>query len=110
VVEPTRPLAPHRWVLTPSNLRVTDSCSVTFDAEQDTHARRLLDLLGVHACSELLEVLERSEDDRASLIGRLGQRPGAGQLADLLIEIEADSDGITRLRTIDALRRALAEK
>jgi hypothetical protein len=89
---------------------VTDSRSVIFDAEQDTCATRLLDLLGVRGCMELLEVLERSEHDRASLIGRLGQRPGAGRLADLLIEIESDSDGITRLRTIDALRRALAEK
>lgn len=45
--------------------------------------------------------------DRAALIGGLHQREDAGWLAELLRDIEADPEGITRLQVVEALRRAL---
>ena len=64
-------------------------------------------VLGRPASAELLEVLTRSEDERASVIGRLAARDDAAWLADLLAEIESDPDDITRLRLIHALREVL---
>jgi hypothetical protein len=56
------------------------------------------------AARELLDVLTRSDIDRATLIGRLNQREDASWLAELLIDIESDPDDITRLELIRALR------
>ena len=53
------------------------------------------------------EVLERSDADRAALIGRLHVRDDAAWLAELLIDLEDDVGEIARLRLVDALRSAL---
>jgi hypothetical protein len=63
--------------------------------------------LGTPAVQELLEALERSEKDRAALMGRLYVRDEARWLAELLIEIEEDPDDLARLSLIAALRRGL---
>jgi hypothetical protein len=49
-------------------------------------------------------VLSRPDADRAALIGRLHLREDAAWLAELLIDIEADSDDIARLQLVDGLR------
>lgn len=69
--------------------------------------RRVVEVLGPGTARELLDVLTRGEEDRAALVGRLSQRDDASALAEMLIEIEADPDDITRLRLIDGLERGL---
>jgi hypothetical protein len=69
--------------------------------------KRVVGILGEGASSDLLDVITRSEDDRAALIGRLSQRQDALWLAELLIEMETDPYDITRLRLIDTPHRAL---
>lgn len=64
-------------------------------------------MLGTLAVEELLEALEKSEEDRAALIGRLSVRDDARWLAELLIEIQEDPDDLVRLNLIAALRRGL---
>lgn len=59
------------------------------------------------AARELLEILERSDADRAALIGRLHVRDDAAWLAELLIDLEDDVGEIARLRLVDGLRRTL---
>ena len=61
--------------------------------------------LGEPAARELLDVLERSDADRAGLIGRLHARDDARWLAELLIDLEDDVGEIVRLRLVDGLRR-----
>jgi hypothetical protein len=63
--------------------------------------------LGEPAARELLDVLTRSDADRAALIGRLHQREDATWLAELLIDIESDPDDITRLELIRALQAVM---
>lgn len=70
---------------------------------------RVIACLGERAARELLEVLERSDEDRAALIGRLHAREHARWLAELLIDLEDDVGEIARFRLVDGLRRALAE-
>jgi len=82
---------------------------MSFGTEQDRYAQRLVELLGLGACRELLDILQRRSNERASLIGRLHQREDASGLTELLIEIESDPDDITRLRVMDALQRALVD-
>ena len=67
--------------------------------------QRVIAALGEPAARELLEVLERSDADRAALIGRLHVRDDAAWLAELLIDLEDDVAEIMRLRLIEALRR-----
>jgi hypothetical protein len=62
--------------------------------------------LGELAAQELLDVLTRSDADRAPLIGRLHGREDAAWLAELLIEIESDPDDLTRLKLIGAARHS----
>lgn len=62
---------------------------------------------GEPAARELLEVLERSDADRAALIGRLHVRDDAAWLAELLIDLEDDVGEISRIRLVDALRKSL---
>jgi hypothetical protein len=50
--------------------------------------QRVIAALGEPAARELLEVLERSDADRAALIGRLHVRDDAAWLAELLIDLE----------------------
>ncbi len=76
------------------------------DAFGDLGAR-IVAALGELASRELLDVLTRLDADRAALIGRLHQRDDTAWLAELLMDIESDPDGITRLQVVEALRRAL---
>jgi hypothetical protein len=75
--------------------------------ESDYLGSRIMSALGEPAARELLDVLTRSDADRAALIGQLHARADAAWLADLLIEMESDPDDITRLQVIGALRRVL---
>jgi hypothetical protein len=68
---------------------------------------RVVDILGPGAARELLDVLTRSEEDRAALIGRLSERDDAAWLAE--IETETETDDITRLRLIKGLGRVLLD-
>jgi hypothetical protein len=69
--------------------------------------QRVVTALGEPAARELLEVLERSDADRAALIGRLHVRDDAAWLAELLMDLEDDVGEIARLRLVDEIRRAL---
>jgi hypothetical protein len=64
---------------------------------------RIVAALGEPAARELLDVLTRSDADRAALIGRLHLREDASWLTELLIDIESDPDDITRVELIRAL-------
>ena len=44
--------------------------------------RRVVGILGEGAARELLDVMTRSEEDRAAIIGRLSQRDDATVLAE----------------------------
>lgn len=76
-------------------------------AYPDVVGARATSMLGTLAVEELLEAFEKSEEDRAALIGRLYVRDEARWLAELLIEIEEDPDDLVRLNLIAALRRGL---
>jgi hypothetical protein len=76
-------------------------------SESDDIGSRIVAALGEPAARELLDVLTRSDVDRAALIGRLHQRQDAGWLAELLMEIESDTDDLTRLGLIGALQAVL---
>jgi hypothetical protein len=58
--------------------------------------------LSVKPAHELLDVLTRSEADRAALIGRLSLRADAEWLAELLIDMEEDEPA--QLHSVEALR------
>lgn len=64
-------------------------------------------ILGVPAAAELLEVLNRSEEDPVHLIGRLLARDDTVTLGEALLEVESGPDDITGFRLIDALERVL---
>ena len=68
---------------------------------------RVVTALGEPAARELLEVLERSDADRAVLIGRLFIRDDAAWLAELLMDLEDDVGEIARLRLVAELRARL---
>lgn len=59
---------------------------------------RVIAALGEPAARELLDVLERSDSDRAVLTGRLHVRDDAAWLAELLMDLEDDAGEIARLR------------
>jgi hypothetical protein len=63
---------------------------------------RVVAALGEAGARELLDVLTRSEADRAALIGRLSLRADAEWLAELLIDLEEDEPA--RLHLVAALR------
>jgi hypothetical protein len=71
----------------------------------DRVGERVIATLGETAARELLDLLERSDADRAALIGRVHVRDDAAWLADLLMDLEDDVGEIARLRLIYALRR-----
>jgi hypothetical protein len=56
--------------------------------------------LGQSLPREILEVLERSDQDRAAAIGRLHLRDDAAWLAELLMDLEDDVGEIARLRLV----------
>jgi hypothetical protein len=64
---------------------------------------RVVAAVGEAGAGELLDVLTRTEADRAALIGRLSLRADGDWLAELLIDLEEDE--IARLHMIEALRR-----
>jgi hypothetical protein len=66
---------------------------------------QIVAILGEDAARELLEVLDRSVEDRASLIGRLLARDDTVALGEALLDMESDPDDLTRLRLIDALEQ-----
>jgi hypothetical protein len=66
---------------------------------------KVVRMLGEPAARELLDVLKRTPDDRAALIGRLYGRPEGRWLAEALMDIEADPDDLVRLRLIAELER-----
>jgi hypothetical protein len=68
-------------------------------------AERVVGALGIGGTRELLDVLMRSNADRAELIGRLHLREDATWLSEFLIDIEEDE--LVRLQIVDALRRTL---
>jgi hypothetical protein len=72
--------------------------------------QRVVAELGEPAARELLEVLERSDADRAALIGRLHVRDDAAWLVELLMDLEDDMGEIARLRLVDELRRTVGER
>lgn len=74
-------------------------------ARSEDVGRRVLAALDEPAARELLEVLVRSDEARAALIGRLHTRDDAQWLAELLIDLETEEGEIARLRLVDALRR-----
>lgn len=68
-------------------------------------AARIVAAVGEDGASELLDVLTRSDADRAALIGRLHQRADAEWMAELLIDLEEDK--AARLRLVSALRQSV---
>jgi hypothetical protein len=68
---------------------------------------RVVAALGESGARELLEVLERSDAERAEPVGRLHARDEARWLAELLMELEDDVGEVVRLRLIDAVRREI---
>jgi hypothetical protein len=71
--------------------------------------QRVIAALGEPAARELLDVLERSDADRAALVGRLHVRDDAAWLSERLIDLEDEVGEIARLRLIDTLRRSLGD-
>jgi hypothetical protein len=69
--------------------------------------QRVIAALGEPAARDLLDVLERSDADRAALIGRLHVRDDAAWLAELLMDLEDDVGEIARLRLIVELREVI---
>jgi hypothetical protein len=63
--------------------------------------------LGEPGARELLEILERSDAERAALIGRLHVRDDAAWLAELLMDLEDDVGEIARIRLMTSLRSQL---
>jgi hypothetical protein len=63
-------------------------------------ANRVVCLIGAPAARELLDVLTRSEEERAALIGRLSLRADGVTVAELLIDLEEDE--IARLHFMEA--------
>jgi hypothetical protein len=61
---------------------------------------------GEGAARELLDVLKRSPEDRAALVGRLYGETRSRWLAEALMDMEADPDDLIRLRLIAELERA----
>jgi hypothetical protein len=67
---------------------------------------RAVGALGERGAAELLSVLERSDEERAALIGRLLAREGARWLGDLLVDLEIDE--VSRLQLAEGIRVALS--
>jgi len=73
----------------------------------DELGRRIVGVLGIPGARELLDVLTRSPENKASLIGRLYSRADATWLAEVLTEIESDPDDLARIQLTEALRRVV---
>jgi uncharacterized membrane-anchored protein len=68
---------------------------------------RVVAILGEPGARELLEVLERSEEQRTALISRLHARDDARWLAELLIDLEDELGEMSRLWLVAELRGIL---
>lgn len=66
-------------------------------------AERIVAAVGEAGAREFLDILTRSQAERAVLIGRLHQRAHAEWLAELLIDLEEDE--AARLQLVAALRQ-----
>jgi hypothetical protein len=77
------------------------------DTSPEALGERIIGILGPGASRGLLDALTRSDEDRAELIARLHLRADGEWLAELLMDIESDSDGVVRLSLIGALLEAL---
>jgi hypothetical protein len=73
----------------------------------DELGQRIVGVLGLPGARELLDVLTRSPENRAALIGRLYSREDATWLAEVLTETESDPDDLAGIQLIEALRRAV---
>jgi hypothetical protein len=71
---------------------------------QDRRARSLLRRLTPGARADLLRVLTSPESVRADVIRQFWERPGGRDMADVLMDLEADD--LIRLAVIEELRRA----
>jgi len=69
-------------------------------------AAQVVHALGEGAARELLDVVKRSPEDRAALVGRLYGETRSRWLAEALMDMEADPDDLIRLRLIAELERA----
>ena len=67
--------------------------------------QRVVAALGEPAARELLKALERSDADRAELIGRPYARDDARWLAELMMDLEDEMGEVARLRLVEALRQ-----
>lgn len=65
--------------------------------------QRVVAALGEPGARELLDVLERSDADRAALIGRLYAEDDARWLAELLVDLEDEVGEMARLRLVQPL-------
>ena len=74
----------------------------------DELGRRIVGVLGLRGARELLDVLTRSPENKAALIGRLYSRGDATWLAEFLTEIESDPDDLARIQLIEAIRRVVS--
>jgi hypothetical protein len=70
--------------------------------QREDFGRRIVGAVGESGARELLDILTRSEEDRAALIGRLHVRADGEWLAELLADLEEDE--VAGLRLVDALR------
>ena len=69
--------------------------------------QRIVQLLGLPAAQAFLDVLTRSDEDRADVVRRLFAREDARWLAEVLMDIEEEPDDLTRMRLIAELQEAL---
>ena len=77
--------------------------------KQQNLGKQIVAILGEEGARELMDVLDRSEEERAHLIGRLLAREDTTTLGEALLEVESDPDDIRRMRLIDALEQVLGE-
>lgn len=72
--------------------------------------QQAVDALGEPAAREFLDVITRSDGDRAALIGRLHARADADWLAELLMDLEGEEGELVRLALVDELRRTIGRE
>jgi hypothetical protein len=76
------------------------------DSGLDDVGYRAIAALGERGAKQLLGALERSNEERAALIGRLHAREDARWLAGLLMDLEDEAGEIARIVLIAGLRTA----
>jgi len=71
-------------------------------------ARRLVDLLGEANARDLFTILEVPEEDRTNLVAQTYSCNGGQGLANLLVHIESNPDGLSTSRLIRGLQKVLS--